>query len=226
MTRSKYQFYPTEHDGGEGRDLPSHPPFTARPVLAADNALPYGTEQSAEGTAREILARLTAPGARQMAKKLPISLGTFYSILSELVAKTPGVAVLPYRDPPTTVAFCTHNLVFCIGTVLHHTSRFGERVTLSASGGERPTLSLTCEGVAETRERAAARFGLDREGRLPILLSIAENSDFSLTLAGGDEAKLLFHLPRYRAETYRVYALTAHTLRAAFMLPLLRFQNK
>jgi hypothetical protein len=150
-------------------------------------------------------------------------MATEFLDVAGITGKSKTFEVLPYCDPPTTVAFCTHNLVFCIGTVLHHTSRCGERVTLSASGGERPTLCLTCEGVAETRERAAARFGLDREGRLPILLSIAENSDFSLTLAGGDEAKLLFHLPRYRAETYRVYALTAHPLQAAFTLPLSYF---
>ena len=208
-----------------GRTLPGHPTLS-HGTVAAGATLSYTAEGEPAEIAEALMAEMATPHARMRAKKLPVPFSSLYGVLSELVFGMDGVAVMPYDTPPSTVALCTHNLFFCIGTALHYTAKHGIPVKVTASGGAAPAITLTCESPAMTETEAAALFGLLQEDKWPILQAIAKNSDFSITASGGDCASLCFHLPLYRAETYRVYALTAHTLRAAFMLPLLRFQNK
>ena len=230
MTESKYFFYPksdtpdpqSRHKEAE-RALPSEhsaalspPQFAFR---AGNTALSRPLARSAESMAGTILSDLAALGSRMSSKKQAAPFAWLFTLLSDFCRDFPTVTVRKDAGHDSCIATCTHNLLFAIGTVVLHAA--ANAIPLEVIGSEDeggPTILLQTDASSLTPEEAAGHFGLSAY-RLAILKRIAAASDFSFEIIPADQSAIYFHIPIYTPDTYRVFALTDPTLRAAFMQP-------
>ena len=230
MTESKYFFYPKSDTPtpkssrrGDERALPSEhsaeiaPPHFA--FRAGHTLLSRPVVQSAEAMASTILSDLASLGSRMASKKLAVPFSSLFGLLSLFCEDFSTVTVHKAVSRDASVATCTHNLLFAIGTVVHHAA--ANALPLDVIGGEDasgPMILLQTGASSLTAEEAAEHFGLSPY-RLAVLQRITVASDFSFEIIPADHSRICFHIPRYAPDTYRVFALTDPTLRAAFMQP-------
>ena len=233
MTRSKYFFYPKD-----GKDTTNRkPPQEARALPAehseeltpprfsvrAGSVLRPPLEASAERMAGTILTDLSSMQSRTVSKKIALPFSALLSILSELCESSTTTVVANQLHADAYVATCTHNLLFAIGTVVHHAAANDIPLTLSFSEDKKgPVIRIYSEQTSLTPEEAAEHFGLSPY-RLSVLKRIASASDFSIEPIPADRSELCFRIPNYTPDTYRVFAIGDPTLRAAFMQPLVYF---
>ena len=234
MTRSKYFFYPKAEDerkrGAEReaeRMLPTeHSEELAPPSFAfraGSKTLSRPIERSAEKLAATILSDLTAIRSRMSSKKSVAPFSSLLSLLLDFCEEYPTVTARKTIHRDVCAATCTHNLLFAIGTVIHYAS--ANSMPIELIGGEDkdgPMILLRAESGSMTPEEAAAQFGLSPY-RLSVLRSIAAASDFSLEIIAAERSTICFRIPIYTPDTYRVFALTDPSFRAAFMQPLVYF---
>lgn len=230
MTESKYFFYPKSDTPNSQskqkeaeRALPSEQGVGQAPprfAFRAGNAmLSRPLAKSAESMAGTILSDLASLGSRMSSKKLAVSFRAFIPLLFGFCEDFPTVTVHKAVSHDACIATCTHNLLFAISTVIHHAA--ANAIPLEIIGGadaDGPTVLLRTESSSLTAEEAAGHFGLSAY-RLAILKRIAAASDFSFEIIPADQSAIYFHIPIYTPDTYRVFALTDPTLRAAFMQP-------
>ena len=233
MTRSKYFFYPKNGEDAVNRErtvktraLPAEQSEELAPPrfsVHAGNVLRRPLEDSAERMAGTILTDLSSMQSRTVSKKIALPFSALLSILSELCEDTSTTVVAKQLRADAYIATCTHNLLFTIGTVVHHATANGQPLTLSCAEDEKgPVIRLFAEQSSLTPEEAAEHFGLSPY-RLSVLKRIASASDFSIEPIPADRSELCFRIPNYAPDTYRVFAIGDPTLRAAFMQPLVYF---
>ena len=230
MTESKYFFYPksdTPDPKSRKREaeraLPSEHSTEAAPphfaFHAGNAALSRPLRQSAAGLAGTILSDLAALGSRMSSKKLAAPFSSLFTLLSDFCGDFPTVTVRKAVGQDSCIATCKLTLLFAIGTVVLYSA--ANAIPLKIIGGEDAsgmTILLQTDASSLTPEEAAGHFGLSPY-RLAVLQRIAAASDFSFEITPADHSCICFHVPRYSPDTYRVFALTDPTLRAAFMQP-------
>lgn len=230
MTRSKYFFYPGAEEAEQSkrreaeRHLPSEQSAPQSFAFHAGNAeLHPFLKESAERTAGDILADLTAMQSRMSSKKTVVPFSSLLSLLFAFCKDFPSVTVQKDIERDIPIATCTHNLLFVIGLIIHHAA--ANSLPLTVIGGEDkagPMILLRSDSSSLTPREAAEHLGLSSY-RLAILDRVAAASDFSYEIIPADETEIRFHIPLYTPQTYRVFALTDPTLHEAFMQPTLYF---
>lgn len=233
MTRSKYFFYPEDSNSKQDpnrnkeRALPAEqseelapPSFAFR---AGSTRLHRPMQASAERTADTVLSDLGTLQSRMASKKTAVPLSSLLSLLLNFCGEYPTITAHRIAHRDICIGTCTHNLLFAIGTIVHYAA--ANSLPLEIVGGEDkdgPMILLRAEQSSLTPEEAAGHFGLSPY-RLAVLERIAAASDFSFVITPADRSELCFRIPIYTHDTFRVFALTDPTLRAAFMQPLSTF---
>jgi hypothetical protein len=221
MSQKTYYFDRHAEDDTLRRRLPLEAAqIAARLSVASSDPLRKEDGDPAREAADFIRRELVSPHGRALSHTAAVSFATLYGMATDYASHYPNVTVQPLLGIAPSVALCTYDLYFAIGTAIHYIGLGGIPVTMHAFSGDEPAIILSRELTSLTTAEMKAAFGLDAEMRYEILSDLAKEAGFSVSLRGGDVTELVFRMKSAVVEHIRLLANEDDSLYAAFMLPL------